>query len=98
MNDKSPTPARPSEHEKVSRDQKQDAMRELREDAREHGTKEQHDRRGEPGQWPGKELTRNTIPNADDDPEREALPDDIQRDISQDGVTHDPADTVERAP
>ncbi len=94
MPDKIPTS---SEHEKVSRDQRREAMKDLHEDAHQNGAEEQVEHRAKAGQWPGKELTRNTIPNADDDPDREVLPDDIQRDISQDGVTHDPA-TTERIP
>lgn len=90
MSDTTQTKDPSSEHQKVSRDQKEEAMHDLREDAREHRTVEEIEYRGAAGKWPGEEITRNAIPNADDDPDREALPDDIQRDISRDGVTHDP--------
>lgn len=91
MNDQAPRTTQPSEREKVAREQKQHATRQLRDDARQNGAAEQLEHRSAAGRWPGEELTRNVVPNADDDPEREALPDDIQRDISRDGVTHDPA-------
>jgi len=105
MTDQTPATIPPSEREKVAREEKDHAMRELREDANSrmadrggHPDSTPIDHAGEPGQWPGKELTRNTVPHAADDPDREALSDDVYRDISQDGVTHDPEKTVERAP
>ncbi|HMO53847.1 MAG TPA: hypothetical protein PJ994_05030 [Tepidiformaceae bacterium] len=85
------------EHERVSRDEKRKAMEDLREQARETGSDEGRDQRGGPGDWPGKDLTRNTLPGAESE-EEVALPDDIQRDISQDGVVDDPGRRVERAP
>ncbi len=90
-----------SEHERVVTDEKHKAMDDLREQAHENGTDEDRDQCGGPGQWPGKELTRNVVPNPDDgeiDDEARKLPDDIQRDISQDGVTDDPSKRVEQAP
>lgn len=91
-----------SEHQEVARDERENAMDEHRERAHETGADEgrDHRERGGPGQWPGKEITRDAIPNADDvdDDAAEDLPDDIQRDISQEGVMSDPNKTVDRAP
>jgi pyruvate/2-oxoglutarate dehydrogenase complex dihydrolipoamide acyltransferase (E2) component len=89
--------SRQSEHERVAQEEKKKAMDSLRERANENGTDEDRDQRGGAGQWPGKELTRDTLPNADSE-EEATLPDDVQRDISQDGVVDDPSVRGDPAP